>query len=79
MYDILTTVALFVLLVPGVLVTLPPGASILVSALVHAVVFWAALKYLSAFVPWWGVWVIAVVAVGGKLYMSRSAAPAPMY
>jgi hypothetical protein len=79
MYDLLTTVVLFYLLVPGVLVTLPPSASILVSALVHAIVFWAVLKYLSAFVPWWGVWVLAAVAVGGKVYMSRSAPATPMY
>lgn len=79
MYDILTTVVLFYILVPGVLVTLPPGSSILISALVHAIVFWACLQYLATYVPWWGIWVIAAVAVGGKMYMSRSAPPATMY
>jgi hypothetical protein len=78
MYDILTTVVLFFMLVPGVVVTIPPGSSILVAALVHAIVFWACLQYLATYVPWWGIWIIAIVAVGGKMYASRPAAPAPM-
>jgi NhaP-type Na+/H+ or K+/H+ antiporter len=77
MYDILTTSILFVLLAPGVLLTL--GPSTLTAAVVHAVVFYVILRFVSVFVPWWGIWIIAAVLLGGKLYMSRSVAPAPAF
>lgn len=79
MYDIVTTTLLFFLLVPGVVLTLPPGGSPLVAGLVHAVVFFAVLRWVSMYVPWWGIWVIAAVVILGKLYMSRPAPPPPMY
>ena len=75
MYDAVTSSALFFLLVPGVLVTLPPGASTLIAALVHALVFWVVQTYLSTYIPWWSIWITAVVVAGGKYYASRSAAP----
>lgn len=79
MYDPATAAVLFFLLVPGVLVTLPPGASPLVSGLVHALVFWIVFNYLSLYVPWWGIWIAGAVVLGGKLYMGRSVAPPTMY
>jgi uncharacterized membrane protein (UPF0136 family) len=63
------------MLVPGVLITLPPGASILISGLVHAVVFYVVQAYLAQYVPWWGIWIAAVVLVGLRMYMSRPAVP----
>lgn len=74
MYDIITSALLFVILTPGVVVTLPPGASILTIALVHAVVFYVVQRFLSTVVPWWGIWIIATVVIGGRMWLSR---PAP--
>jgi hypothetical protein len=75
MYDLITSAVLFFVLVPGVLITLPPGASILISGLVHAVVFYVVQAYLATYVPWWGIWVGAVVLLGLRMYMSRPAVP----
>jgi hypothetical protein len=77
MYDLLTSSLLFVVLVPGVVLTLPPGGG-LIAAIVHAVVFYVIQVFVSPFVPWWGIWILATVVVLGKWYMSRSVA-APMY
>ncbi len=44
---ILTTAALFYVLVPGVLLSLPPGASFQVQALTHAVVFALVHKWVQ--------------------------------
>ena len=77
MYDLITTSLLFIVLVPGVAVTLPPGASPLVAAIVHAIVFYVVQTYLTRYVPWWGIWIIAGVVIVGKYYMSRQAAIAP--
>jgi hypothetical protein len=77
MYDSLTSALLFLLLVPGVVLTLPPSGGIM-AAVVHAVVFYVVQVYLSAYVPWWGIWAAAAVIVGGKLFMARSSA-APSY
>lgn len=79
MYDSITTAVLFVLLVPGVLVTLPPGMSGIIPVIVHAIVFWAVQTYLSQYLPWWGVWAIAAVVIAGKMWMTRSAAPPAYY
>jgi hypothetical protein len=68
MYDIFTTAYLFFLLVPGFIITLPPGASIFVAAAVHAVIFFLILQYLSLYVPWWAIWVVGVSTVSYKLY-----------
>jgi len=78
MYDAITSSLLFVMLVPGVLVTLPPSGGIM-AALVHAVVFYVVQAYLSTLVPWWAIWVAGAVVVGGKLWMARSRPAAPMY
>lgn len=77
MYDLITSSLLFFVLVPGVLVTLPPGASIGMSALVHAVVFYVVQAFLSRFIPWWGIWIAAAGAVAMSFY-SRPA-PTGMY
>jgi hypothetical protein len=66
MYDILTTAYLFFLLCPGVLLTL--GASPLMAAAIHAVVFFVILQYLSLYVPWWAVWAVGVPLVTYKVY-----------
>ncbi len=76
MYDLLTSTALFVLLVPGVLVTLPPGGG-LAAAVVHAAVFYIIQAYLSSLIPWWAIWVAAAVVVGTKAWSARSASPTP--
>jgi hypothetical protein len=73
MYDLLTSSVLFLVLVPGVLVTLPPTGG-LVAAVVHAVVFYVIQRYVAQYVPWWGIWVLAAVAVVLKL--TTAAAPA---
>jgi hypothetical protein len=68
MYDIFTTAYLFFLLVPGFIVTLPPGSSIMTAAAVHAIIFFLVLQYVSLYVPWWLVWVVGVSTVSYKLY-----------
>jgi hypothetical protein len=68
MYDIFTTAYLFFLLAPGFLITLPPGASIMTAAAIHAVIFFFVLQYLSLYVPWWAIWVVGVSTVSYKLY-----------
>lgn len=44
---ILTTAALFYLLTPGVLLSLPPGASFQVQALTHSLVFALVHKFVQ--------------------------------
>lgn len=68
MYDLITTSLLFVLLVPGVVLTLPPGASILTAAIVHAIVFYAVQVYVSMYVPWWAIWIAAALVIGARMY-----------
>lgn len=77
MYDLLTSAVLFVILTPGVVLTLPPSGGIM-AAVVHAVVFYVIQAFVSQFVPWWAIWATAAVVVGGRLWMARTAAP-PMY
>jgi hypothetical protein len=72
MYDIFTTAYLFFLLVPGFIVTLPPGASIMTAAAVHALIFFLILQYISLYVPWWAVWVVGVSIVSYKAYYGGS-------
>ena len=68
MYDLLTSSMLFVLLTPGVLLSLPSSThGDAITALVHALVFWVVLRYLSGYVPWWCVWVAAIAAIGYKV------------
>ena len=74
MYDLVTSAVLFFLLSPGVILTLPPGASAYVAALVHAVVFFVVQQYLSQYVPSWGIWVAAGIVFIGRWYMGRQAA-----
>lgn len=69
MYDLLTSSVLFLALVPGVLVTLPPGGGI-TAAVIHAVVFYVVQRYVAQYVPWWGIWVIATIAVLLKVFGS---------
>ena len=81
--SLLLTTALFVALSPGVLLTIPPGKgplfvsgkTSLVAVFVHAVVFYVVQAYLAQYVPWWGIWIAAVVLVGLRMYMSRPAVP----
>ena len=73
MYDLLTTSLLFVLLTPGVLLSLPSSThGSILTALVHAFVFWVVLRFLSATVPWWSVWLLAVGVIGYKFYTPAS-------
>jgi hypothetical protein len=72
MYDLLTSSVLFLVLVPGVLVTLPPGGGV-TAAVVHAIVFYVVQRYVAAYVPWWGIWVIATIAILLKVFGGSSA------
>jgi len=72
MYDLITVALLFVVLAPGVVLNL--GPSPLIAALIHAAVFYAILRFVSAYVPWWGVWIVAAVVIGGKLYAGGASA-----
>lgn len=64
MYDLLTTGLLFVLLTPGVLLSLPSSAhGDIITALVHAVVFWIVLRFISGYIPWWVIWLVAGVVI----------------
>lgn len=75
MYSLMTSAVLFFILAPGVVLTLPPGASPLVVGLVHAVVFYVIQAYVSQYVPWWVIWAVAGVIFIGKMWMARSATP----
>jgi len=74
MYDLLTSTALFVLLAPGFLVTLPPGGG-LSAIVVHAIVFYVVQTFLARYVPSWAIWVVLVATLGMKVYASRTATP----
>ncbi len=47
MWYLIQTAVLFVLLTPGILVSLPPGGSKITVALVHAVIFALAHKFIT--------------------------------
>ena len=67
MYDLLTTALLFVLLTPGVLLSLPSSVhGDILTALVHAIVFWVVLRFLTSYIPWWMVWIAGIGAIGYK-------------
>jgi hypothetical protein len=68
MYDIFTTAYLFFLLVPGLLITLPPGAGIMTAAAIHAIIFFLILQYVSLYVPWWAVWLVGVPIISYKVF-----------
>ena len=68
MYDLITTALLFVILTPGVVLTIPPGASVITAAIVHAVVFYIVQAFVSRYVPWWGIWIIAAVVIAARMY-----------
>jgi hypothetical protein len=70
MYDLFTSTVLFFILAPGVVVTLPPGVSGYISALVHAAVFFVVQTYLPNYVPAWGIWIIGAVILMGRVYWS---------
>jgi hypothetical protein len=73
MYDLLTTALLFVILTPGVLLSLPSSThGDILTALVHALVFWIVLRFVSAYVSWWVIWLIGVAAIMYKLYTPAS-------
>jgi hypothetical protein len=67
MYDLITTALLFLLLTPGVLLSLPSSAhGDIMTALVHALVFWIILRFMTTMIPWWVIWVAAIGLVGYK-------------
>ncbi len=74
MYDLLTSAILFVILTPGVVLTLPPTGGIM-AAIVHAVVFYVIQAFLAQYIPWWAIWVAGVLIVGGRLWAARPATP----
>lgn len=49
--NVIVPVVLFVLLTPGVLLALPPGQSLLVQAVTHAVVFGVVYTLLRSVFP----------------------------
>jgi hypothetical protein len=78
MYDLFTSAVLFFILAPGVFLTLPPGVSLYISAVVHAVVFYLIQVYLPSYVPNWGIWIIGAVLLIGRIYWSTRSAPSAM-
>lgn len=70
MYDILTSSLLFIILTPGILLTIPPSGGIM-AAVVHAVVFYVVQSYLSSLIPSWAIWLSAIAIVGIKIWASR--------
>lgn len=76
MYDLFTSAVLFFLLAPGVVITLPPGASSHVAAFVHAVVFYLVQTYLPMYVPNWGIWIAGAAVLAIKMLIARRQAAA---
>jgi hypothetical protein len=73
MYDLLTTALLFVLLTPGVLLSLPSSShGDITTAFLHALVFWIILRFVSGYVSWWVVWALAIGVIGYKFSMPGS-------
>jgi hypothetical protein len=73
MYDLFTTALLFVILTPGVLLNIPSSThGDIITALVHALVFWIVLRFISGYIPWWVVWMLAVGLIGYKFYTPAS-------
>jgi hypothetical protein len=67
MYDLLTSALLFVLLTPGVLLNIPSSThGDITTAIVHALVFWIVLRFLSGYIPWWMIWVASIGIIGYK-------------
>lgn len=73
MYDLFTGTVLFFILAPGVLLTLPPGVPLYISAATHAVVYYLVQTYLPSYVPSWGIWIIGAVILGGRIFWSMRA------
>jgi hypothetical protein len=42
------------------------------TALVHALVFWIILRFASAYIPWWAIWLGGVAAIGFRFYSPAS-------
>jgi len=61
MYSLLTSAVLMFLLTPGILIPAFLGA--FYAALLHALVFYIVLTYVSNFVPWWVIWILAAFAL----------------
>jgi hypothetical protein len=61
MYSLLTSALVMFILTPGVLI--PPFFGTVYSALVHALVFYIVLTYVSNVVPWWVIWILAGMAI----------------
>lgn len=73
MYDLFTTALLFVVLTPGVLLSLPSSAhGDITTALIHALVFWIILRFVSGYISWWVIWLVAIAAIGYKFYTPAS-------
>ena len=69
MYDLYTCAALFFLLTPGVLIPGLPGSPVY-SAVLHAIAFFVVLEWLSNFISWWVVWLVAAIVLAGRLTMA---------
>ncbi len=61
MYSLFTSSILMFVLTPGILI--PAFLGFFYSALLHAVVFYIVLSYVSNIVPWWVIWILAAIAV----------------
>ncbi len=73
MYDTLTSAALFLVLVPGVVLNIPPTGGF-AAAVVHAIVFYLVQSFLPMYVPSWGIWIITGIVVIAKVWSGRSTA-----
>jgi hypothetical protein len=67
MYDLITSTLLFVVLVPGVVLSIGSGV---LAALIHGVVFYVVQAFLSQYVSRWIIWAIVIAAVGWRLSSS---------
>jgi hypothetical protein len=72
MYDLITSSLLFVVLVPGVVLSIGSGV---VAALIHGAVFYAIQAFLSQYVSRWIIWAIVIAAVGWRLSSGMTGTP----
>jgi hypothetical protein len=69
MYDLATSSLLFVVLVPGVVLSLGSGIT---AAIVHGIVFYVIQRFISQYIPWWIIWAGAIFAIGWKFFGGTS-------
>jgi len=69
MYDLITSSLLFIVLVPGVLLTVGSGVT---AAVIHGIVFYVIQRFVSQFVTWWIIWAAVVGVVAWRFTSTAS-------